>query len=205
MVVKPSSSAISVASVANATELKASRHSDMSKFASKPRLKLSRIRNSSGTKKPSSTGSRHAANAAQPLMPAKHGPRRQPRAFGGKLDGGVAAAVAFHRDQAGDDRKHEARELRRAGQASAIEPGREDRHRQASGRRDIRWRRYRSAFPATPAPRLPRAPAAPSATRRARTPSSGRRRASWRPRRIPRFAAETSRAPTGRHTDKARC
>ena len=69
MVAKPSPSAISVASVAKATELKASRPSVTSKFVSNPRLKLCCSRNSTGTKNPSNTGSRQAANAHQPLMP----------------------------------------------------------------------------------------------------------------------------------------
>ena len=41
-----------------------------------------------------------------------------------------AAAKALQRDQGSDDQQHEAGNLRRAGKASAIEPGREDRQRQ---------------------------------------------------------------------------
>ena len=62
----------------------------------------------------------------------QRGSRRQPRAFGGEFGGGVAAAITLHRDQAGDDRQHEARELGGAGQAAAVEPGREDRHREGA-------------------------------------------------------------------------
>ena len=60
----------------------------------------------------------------------ERGPLRQPRAFGGKLRRDIAAAVTFDRDQASHDRQHEAGKLRRAGKASAIEPGREHRHRE---------------------------------------------------------------------------
>ncbi len=64
------------------------------------------------------------------LDAGKRRPLRQPRAFGGKLRRDVAPSVAFNCDKSGHDRQHETRQLRGAGEAAAVEPGREHRDRE---------------------------------------------------------------------------
>ena len=140
----------------------------------------------------------------QPPAAVQPRSRRQPRAFGGKLGRDVAAAVALDRDQAGHDRQHEAGQLRRAGEAAAVEPGREDRHRQRADAEifagaDIvqRFQRHQRDADRQRRPRH-RQRDAPEDR------SSGWRRAFARPRRIPRSGTGTSRAPRDRRKGRAR-